>query len=48
MTTAFSPDIDEAWVAAFAEGLAADQAEFGVSLMGGDTVATPGPLSPSA
>nr|WP_298689954.1 thiamine-phosphate kinase [uncultured Dongia sp.] len=45
MATAFSPDIDEKWVADFARGLAADQAEFGISLMGGDTVATPGPLS---
>lgn len=45
MTTAFSPDIDESWVAAFARGLAADQLEFGIGLMGGDTVATPGPLS---
>lgn len=30
---------------AFAEGLKADQAEFGVWLLGGDTVKTPGPLS---
>ena len=30
---------------AFAEGLKADQAEFGVWLMGGDTVKTSGPLS---
>jgi thiamine-monophosphate kinase len=45
MTTALSPDVDEAWVASFCEGLAADQAEFGISLMGGDTVATPGPLT---
>lgn len=30
---------------AFAAGLAADQARFGVHLMGGDTVTTPGPLS---
>ncbi|PZO05512.1 MAG: thiamine-phosphate kinase [Alphaproteobacteria bacterium] len=30
---------------AFAEGLARDQAEFGVHLLGGDTVATPGPAS---
>ena len=30
---------------AVAEGLKADQAEFGVWLMGGDTVNTPGPLS---
>lgn len=45
MTTAFPRETDEAWVAAFAAGLALDQAEFGISLMGGDTVATPGPLS---
>jgi thiamine-monophosphate kinase len=45
MTTAFAPDIDEAWLAAFCQGLAADQAEFGIGLMGGDTVATPGPTS---
>lgn len=32
---------------AFAAGLAQDQAEFGVSLSGGDTVATPGPLTVS-
>jgi thiamine-monophosphate kinase len=45
MTTALPADIDEAWVARFCEGLAADQDEFGISLMGGDTVGTPGPLS---
>jgi thiamine-monophosphate kinase len=45
MTTAFGPDIDEAWVAKFARGLAEDQALFGISLMGGDTVATPGPTT---
>ena len=30
---------------AFVEGLARDQAEFGVALLGGDTVSTPGPAS---
>lgn len=30
---------------AFAAGLSADQARFGISLLGGDTVATPGPAS---
>jgi thiamine-monophosphate kinase len=45
MTTAFGPGIDEAWVAEFAAGLAEDQKIFGVSLMGGDTVATPGPTT---
>ena len=32
---------------AFAAGLAVDQAEFGLRLFGGDTVATPGPLTAS-
>jgi thiamine-monophosphate kinase len=32
---------------AFAAGLAEDQAEFGVKLLGGDTVSTPGPLTAS-
>jgi thiamine-monophosphate kinase len=31
--------------ALFAQGLAEDQARYGVSLLGGDTVATPGPLT---
>jgi thiamine-monophosphate kinase len=31
---------DEAWVAGFAAGLAADQARFGIQLIGGDTVRT--------
>ena len=35
----------EAWIAAFAAGLAVDQAEFGVQLLGGDTTSTPGPVS---
>ncbi len=35
----------EAWFAAFASGLAADQARYGVELFGGDTTSTPGPLS---
>jgi thiamine-monophosphate kinase len=38
-------DIDEAWIAGFAAGLAADQAEYGVHLIGGDTTATPGALT---
>jgi thiamine-monophosphate kinase len=33
------------WLAAFAAGLAADQAAFGFSLLGGDTGATEGPLT---
>jgi thiamine-monophosphate kinase len=36
---------DLAWLEAFAGGLAADQAEFGLSLVGGETDATPGPVT---
>jgi thiamine-monophosphate kinase len=45
LTIALPRTTDEAWIAAFCAGLAADQAEFAVSLMGGDTTATPGPLT---
>jgi thiamine-monophosphate kinase len=38
-------DTDESWIAAFAEGLAADQGQFGVALVGGDTVSTGGPAT---
>jgi thiamine-monophosphate kinase len=34
-----------AWLKAFAAGLAKDQKTFGISLLGGDTTATPGPLT---
>jgi thiamine-monophosphate kinase len=34
--------IDEDWVASFTQGLAADQKEFGLSLLGGDTVRSEG------
>lgn len=33
------------WLAKFVEGLRADQTTFGLSLMGGDTVSTPGPIA---
>jgi thiamine-monophosphate kinase len=39
-----SPAIDDAWLACFAAGLAADQRRFGCHLLGGDTVSTPGPF----
>lgn len=45
MTAALPADTDEAWIAAFCSGLAADQEEFGIALMGGDTTSTPGPLT---
>ncbi len=35
----------EAWFAAFAAGLAQDQAAFAIPLLGGDTTSTPGPVS---
>lgn len=41
LTTAWSPDVTDEWIVAFASGLEADQDEFGVHLLGGDTVATP-------
>ena len=40
---ALPEDVDDAWVEAFAAGLACDQDAFGVALIGGDTVATKGP-----
>ena len=39
---ALPADIGDGWVEAFAAGLAQDQDEFGVALIGGDTVATEG------
>src|SRR5690606_35017149 len=45
LTIAFSDAIDELWIESFTRGLAADQAEFSVALMGGDVTATPGPLT---
>jgi thiamine-monophosphate kinase len=35
----------EDWLAEFCRGLAEDQAAFGIGLLGGDTVSTPGPLA---
>jgi thiamine-monophosphate kinase len=45
MTVSTPRDTPEAWFAGFAAGLAQDQAEFGVTLLGGDTTSTPGPIS---
>lgn len=41
---ALPDDWTPAWLTSFAAALAADQAEFGLSLFGGDTLRTPGPL----
>jgi thiamine-monophosphate kinase len=45
MTMALPARCDDAWVERFAAGLAADQAEFGIDLLGGDSVSTPGPIT---
>ncbi|HUI60225.1 MAG TPA: thiamine-phosphate kinase [Steroidobacteraceae bacterium] len=37
--------VDEDWIAAFAAGLAADQAQYGVDLIGGDMSSTSGPVT---
>lgn len=39
------PTITPDWLAAFAQGLAADQSAFGVALLGGDTGRSEGPLA---
>jgi thiamine-monophosphate kinase len=44
LTAAFPDTVDDGWLTAFAEGLKHDQKKFGLALIGGDTVATPGPL----
>ncbi len=38
-------DIDASWMESFAAGLAEDQEVYGVRLAGGDTTATPGPMT---
>lgn len=45
MTTALPRRCGTDWLAGFSAGLAADQAEFGIGLLGGDSVATPGPIT---
>ena len=37
--------IDDSWLERFAAGLAEDQTRYGVTLLGGDTTSTPGPLT---
>ncbi len=43
LTLALVPDVEDSWLAAFVAGLASDQAAFGIHLLGGDSVSTPGP-----
>jgi len=45
MAISLTADVNTAWIEAFAAGLAADQAEFGVRLAGGDITMTPGPVT---
>ena len=45
LALSLAADCDDAWVGGFAAGLALDQEEFGIGLIGGDTTATPGPMS---
>lgn len=45
LACAFPRDCSDAWVEAFAAGLADDVAAFGCPVLGGDTVATPGPAT---
>ena len=44
LTAAWPGATSDDWIAAFARGLGADQERFDCRLLGGDTVATPGPL----
>ncbi len=44
LTVTLPPGMTDAWFAGFCAGLATDQVEFGLSLMGGDTTSTSGPL----
>jgi len=45
LTTALPKSHGDDWLAGFAAGLALDQAEFGITLLGGDSVSTPGPVT---
>jgi thiamine-monophosphate kinase len=44
LTLAVGRDIGDAWIEAFAAGLAEDQTYYGISLAGGDSVSTGGPV----
>src|ERR1700752_430495 len=45
VTTALPAAVGANWIADFARGLEEDQRRFGVNLLGGDSVATPGPAA---
>jgi thiamine-monophosphate kinase len=48
LTVSVPKHTPDAWFAGFAAGLAQDQSHFGMTLLGGDTTSTPGPISLSA
>jgi thiamine-monophosphate kinase len=45
LATFWPKNLPRSWITDFADGLALDQSEFKIGLLGGDTVRTPGPLS---
>ncbi len=45
LSIALPSNVEDAWLEAFAAGLAGDQAEFAVALIGGDSVAISGPVA---
>ncbi len=45
LTVSLPRDVAPGWVEGFSAGLAADQEEFGLRVLGGDTTSTPGPIS---
>lgn len=45
LTLAIPAPLDEVWITRFCEGLAEDQREFGIALLGGDTTSTIGKIS---
>lgn len=45
LNLALPRDVSDDWVARFAQGLADDQDRFGIRLLGGDSVSTPGPIT---
>jgi thiamine-monophosphate kinase len=45
LASCFPRDVEDGWLERFASGLKIDCDEFSIALIGGDTVATPGPLT---
>ena len=45
LAVAWPEQVTESWISRFAEGLSSAQSDWSVALVGGDTVATPGPLT---